>query len=296
MFVGWAKSRRKRKKRAGKGPNHRSQLTTKDNHVKFAIIDGLVLVWDAGMEATSRMQGESQEHLARLPVGCHRLLKWDFIVLVFLGTELQEAKCDFICFTRGCPLTYASHFLNTHALWNKDEMAPKSGEDKSWEWGSQERPWLSCIWKREGTYLMNGQAVAVLISQGHGVVGWVVILISGHYLQSVWLTTGQHKSRKMAHNFGFGRNHHAWNRQRKTMETKREKQFTERSLFSAVDFGSVFIFLVIFNHFLYQTKWEKNLKKTELKAQIQCYNLPGSLCEVSAEARREFCEFKATLL
>lgn len=127
MFVGWAKSRHKRKKRAGKGPSHRSQLTTKDNHVKFAIIDGLVLVWDAGMEATSRMQGESQEHLARLPVGCHRLLKWDFIVLVFLGTELQEAKCDSICFTRGCPLTYASHFLNTRALWNKDEMAPKSG-------------------------------------------------------------------------------------------------------------------------------------------------------------------------
>lgn len=141
----------------------------------------------------------------------------------------------------------------------------------------------------------------MLISQGHGVVGWVVILISGHYLQSVWLTTGQHKSGKMAHDFGFGRNHHSWNRRWKAMETKREKQFTEINfgdLFSVVDSGSVFTFIVIFNHFLYQTKWEKNPKKMELKAQIQCYNFPGSLwVGLTSEcwSQAEFCEFEATL-
>lgn len=71
---------------------------------------------------------------------------------------------------------------------------------------------------------------------------------------------------------------------------REKKQFTERNLFSAVDFGSVFIFLVIFNHFLYQTKWEKNLKKTELKAQIQCYNLPGGVLWVQGHSalEREF--------
>ena len=60
---------------------------------------------------------------------------------------------------------------------------------------------------------MNGQTVIVLISQGRGIVGRVVVLISGHYLKGVWLSTGQYKSRKMAHYFGLGRNHHSWNRQ-----------------------------------------------------------------------------------
>ena len=64
----------------------------------------------------------------------------------------------------------------------------------------------------EPAYLMNGQTVIVLISQGRGSVGRVVILISGHYLKSVWLPTGQHESRKMAHDFGLGRNHHSWNK------------------------------------------------------------------------------------
>lgn len=59
---------------------------------------------------------------------------------------------------------------------------------------------------------MNGQTVIVLISQGRGIVGRVVILISGHYLKSVWLPTGQHKSREVAHDFGLGRNHRSWNR------------------------------------------------------------------------------------
>lgn len=66
--------------------------------------------------------------------------------------------------------------------------------------------------KGEAAYLMNGQTVIVLISQGRGIVGRVVILISGHYLKGVWLPTGQYKSRKMAHNFGLGRNHHSWNK------------------------------------------------------------------------------------
>lgn len=60
---------------------------------------------------------------------------------------------------------------------------------------------------------MNGHTVIVLISQGCGIVGRIVILISGHYLKGVWLSTGQHKSRKVAHYFGLGRNHHSWNRQ-----------------------------------------------------------------------------------
>ena len=68
-------------------------------------------------------------------------------------------------------------------------------------------------WPRwEPAHLMNGQAVVVLISQGCGIVGRVVILISGHYLKSVRLPTGQHQGRKMAHNFGLGRNHHSWNK------------------------------------------------------------------------------------
>lgn len=66
--------------------------------------------------------------------------------------------------------------------------------------------------RREAAYLMNGQTVIVLISQGCGIVGGVVIFISGHYLKGVWLPTGQHKSRKMAHYFGLGRNHHSWNK------------------------------------------------------------------------------------
>ena len=66
--------------------------------------------------------------------------------------------------------------------------------------------------RREATYLMNGQTVIVLISQGRGIVRRVVILISGHYLKSVWLPTGQHKSRKMAHDFGLGRNYHSWHK------------------------------------------------------------------------------------
>lgn len=64
---------------------------------------------------------------------------------------------------------------------------------------------------REAAHLMDGHAVIVLISQGRGVVGWVVVLISRHYLKSVRLPTGQHKSRKVAHDFGLGRNHHSWN-------------------------------------------------------------------------------------
>lgn len=63
--------------------------------------------------------------------------------------------------------------------------------------------------RREAAYLMNGQTVIMLISQGRGIVGRVVILISGHYLKGVWLSTGQYKSRKMAHYFGLGRNHHS---------------------------------------------------------------------------------------
>lgn len=59
---------------------------------------------------------------------------------------------------------------------------------------------------------MNGQAVVVLVSQGRGIVGRVVILISGHYLKSVRLPTGQHQGRKMTHDFGLGRNHHSWNK------------------------------------------------------------------------------------
>lgn len=65
---------------------------------------------------------------------------------------------------------------------------------------------------RVAAYLMNGHTVIVLVSQGCGIVGRVVILISGHYLKGVWLSTGQHQSRKMAHYFGLGRNHHSWNR------------------------------------------------------------------------------------
>lgn len=66
--------------------------------------------------------------------------------------------------------------------------------------------------RREAAYLMNGQTVIVLISQGCRIVGRVVILVSGHYLKGVWLPTGQHKSRKMAYDFGLGRNHHSWNK------------------------------------------------------------------------------------
>ena len=66
---------------------------------------------------------------------------------------------------------------------------------------------------KETAHLMDGQTVIVLVSQRSGIVGRVVILISGHYLKGVWLSTGQHKSRKMAHYFGLGRNHHSWNRQ-----------------------------------------------------------------------------------
>lgn len=61
-------------------------------------------------------------------------------------------------------------------------------------------------------HLLNGQTVIVLVFQGCGIVGRVVILISGHYLKGVGLPTGQHKSRKMAHYFGLGRNHHSWNK------------------------------------------------------------------------------------
>jgi hypothetical protein len=94
----------------------------------------LVLIWNAGMEATSGMQGEPQEHLASLPVGRHWLLKWDFIILFFLRTKLQEAKCDdtciTFCFTKSipvAPLTYASHFLKGQALPDTAKEAQKSG-------------------------------------------------------------------------------------------------------------------------------------------------------------------------
>jgi hypothetical protein len=70
----------------------------------------------------------------------------------------------------------------------------------------------SSIQEKDVTYLINGQTIVVFISQGCGIVGRVVILISGYYLKGMWLPTCQHKSRKMAHNFGLGRNHHSWKR------------------------------------------------------------------------------------
>lgn len=59
---------------------------------------------------------------------------------------------------------------------------------------------------------MDGEAVIVLINQGHRIAGRIVILISGNYLQGVLLPTGQHQSGEMANNFGFGGNHHPWSR------------------------------------------------------------------------------------
>lgn len=55
---------------------------------------------------------------------------------------------------------------------------------------------------------MDGKAVIVLIYQGHRIAGGIVILISGSYMQSVLLPTGQDQSGEMADNFGFGGNHH----------------------------------------------------------------------------------------
>lgn len=59
---------------------------------------------------------------------------------------------------------------------------------------------------------MDGEAVIVLIYQGHRIAGRIVILISGNYLQCVLLPTGKHQSGEMADNFGFGGNHHPWSR------------------------------------------------------------------------------------
>lgn len=42
------------------------------------------------METPSTVQGESEEHLASLPVGYHRFLKHNVRVLFFLRTQLNR--------------------------------------------------------------------------------------------------------------------------------------------------------------------------------------------------------------
>ena len=44
MFVGWVGELIYKEEIARKRPSHSFQLTTKDNNVKFAIVDGLVLI------------------------------------------------------------------------------------------------------------------------------------------------------------------------------------------------------------------------------------------------------------
>lgn len=94
----------------------------------------------------------------------------------------------------------------------KEEQQRSQGGYKKWNELERVRKTERSTQRREAAYLMNGQTVVVLISQGCRIVGRIVILISGHYLKGVWLPTGQHKSRKMAHDFGLGRNHHSWNK------------------------------------------------------------------------------------
>lgn len=121
------------------------------------------------METPPGVQGESEEHFTSLPIGHYRLLKYNVGALFFLGTQ-----------------------LNRKQIKKGGSLAHLKSSSKGW-----------CC-----TYLMDGEAVIVLIYQGHRIAGGIVILISGNYLQSVLLPTGQHQSGEMADNFGFGRNHH----------------------------------------------------------------------------------------
>lgn len=96
------------------------------------------------METSPTVQRESEEHLASLPVGHHRLLKHNVRVFFFLRTQLDRKH------------TMKRAILSAHP------------EAIGQGWGC--------------THLMDGEAVIVLIYQGHGIAGGIVILISGNYL------------------------------------------------------------------------------------------------------------------
>lgn len=125
------------------------------------------------METPPTVQGESEEHFASLPIGHYGLLKQNVRVLFFLRTQLNRKQ------------------INQRV--SLDHLKSSSNG-----WGY--------------THFMDGEAVIVLIYQGHWIAGRIVILISGNYLQCVLLPTGKHQSREMANNFGFGGNHHPCSR------------------------------------------------------------------------------------